>query len=309
MDKNIAFEQNAFDRLPPDSFEREKIARPPTTYAQDVWRSFKKRKTAVLGGVVLILLLIMVLIGPYLSKYDYITNDYTAINKAPYGDHWFGTDTLGRDMWVRVWQGGRISLFIAVVATIIPWAFGMILGGLCGYIGGKLDMIVMRCVDVLLGIPSMILNILLMVVMGAGNIGTLIIAFSVTGWLGACRGTRGLVLQLKAREFVMASQTLGASSSRIILKHLLPNTLGVTVVSISGAIPGAIFHEAFLSYIGLGVGPPNPSWGSLIKTASEVFKEYPYQFAFPCICVALTMLSCNLLGDGLRDALDPRLRS
>ena len=308
-EEKMVFEADDFERVPEGSFETEKIVRPPTTYLQDVWRSFRKRKTALIAAVILLILIFLVIFGPRMNPYDYYSNDYSALNQSPFGDHWFGTDNLGRDLWTRVWVGGRVSLFIALFATLIPWTFGIILGGLCGYIGGWLDMAVMRVIDILMGIPTEILTILLMVVLGAGNIFTLILAFSITGWLGACRSTRGMVLQLKAREFVMASQTLGASHWRIILKHLIPNTMGITVVSISGAIPGAIFRESFFSYIGLGIAPPNPSWGSLIKTASEVFKEFPYQFAFPCLCVSLTMLSCNLLGDGLRDALDPRLRS
>ena len=159
-----------------------------------------------------------------------------------------------------------------------------------------------------MGIPSLIYDILLIMVLGSGSISTLVIAFTITGWLGSARTTRGLVLQLKEREFVMASTTLGASPMRIILRHLLPNTLGIIVVGMTMMIPSVIFAEAFLSFIGLGITPPNPSWGQLIKEASEVFKQYPYRFIIPCIFVGLTMLCFNLLGDGLRDALDPRLR-
>ena len=169
-------------------------------------------------------------------------------------------------------------------------------------------MIIMRIVDILMGIPDMIYNILLIIVMGSGNISTLVIAFSITGWLSSARSTRGLVLQLKTREFVMASQTLGASTSRIIWRHLIPNTLGISVVGMTMSIPGIIFAEAFLSFIGLGIAPPNPSWGQLIRTSSEIFKDYPYQFLIPCACISITMLCFNLMGDGLRDALDPRLR-
>ena len=185
----------------------------------------------------------------------------------------------------------------------------MVVGGISGYVGGAVDMIIMRVVDILMGIPSMIYNILLIMVMGSGNISTLIIAFTITGWLGAARSTRGMVLQIKEREFIMASETLGASRLRVIFSHLLPNTLGITVVGMTMMIPSVIFAEAFLSFIGLGIAPPNPSWGQLIKEASEVFKLYPYRFIIPCLFVSLTMLCFNLMGDGLRDALDPKLRT
>ncbi len=305
----IEYLENDFLPIGGDAFAQEEIARPQTTYLKDVWRSFCKRKTAVFGLVVVCIMIIMVLVGPMMNEFNYYTNDYDHINEAPSAVHWFGTDELGRDLWTRVWIGGRVSLLIAVVATVIPYIIGMTVGGISGYIGGKVDMIIMRIVDVLMGIPSMIYNILLMIVLGSGNISTLIIAFTITGWLGSARSTRGLVLQLKERDFVMASQTLGASPLRIIFKHLLPNTLGIAVVGMASSIPGIIFAEAFLSFIGLGIAPPNPSWGQLIKAASSVFKTYPYQFLIPCLCISITMLCCYLMGDGLRDALDPRLRS
>lgn len=301
--------ENDFLPVGADAFAQEEIARPQTTYLKDVWRSFKKRKTAVFGLAVVCIMIVMVLIGPMMNEFNYYTNDYDHINEAPSAVHWFGTDELGRDLWTRVWIGGRVSLLIAVVATIIPYIIGMTVGGISGYIGGKVDMVIMRIVDILMGIPSMIYNILLMIVLGSGNISTLIIAFTITGWLGSARSTRGLVLQLKERDFVMASQTLGASSLRIIFKHLLPNTMGIAVVGMASSIPSIIFAEAFLSFIGLGIAPPNPSWGQLIKAASSVFKTYPYQFLIPCLCISITMLCCYLMGDGLRDALDPRLRS
>ncbi len=309
MDSKFTYMPNDFEALPTDAFAREEIARPQTTYIKDVWRSFRKRKTAVFGLIVLLMMVVMVLVAPFMNEFNYYTNDYDSLNQAPNAVHWFGTDELGRDLWTRVWVGGRVSLLIGVLATIIPYVIGMSIGGLSGYIGGKLDMIIMRIIDVLMGIPSMIYNILLMIVLGSGNIWTLVIAFSITGWMGSARTTRGLVLQLKERDFVMASQTLGASPGRIIFKHLIPNTLGIAVVGMASSIPSIIFSEAFLSFIGLGIAPPNPSWGQLIKSASTVFKTYPYQFLIPCACISITMLCCYLVGDGLRDALDPKLRT
>lgn len=305
----IQFKPDDFEPLPAGMLDREEMVRPETTFFRDVWRTFKKRKTALISLVILSVMVFMVVFGPVMTGYTYYTNDYTAVNRPPSREHWFGTDTLGRDLWTRVWVGGRVSLIIALAATIIPYVIGMVIGGISGYMGGKVDMVLMSIVDILMGIPGMIYNILLMIVLGSGNIITLVIAFTVTGWLGAARSTRGMVLQLKAREFVMASEALGASPMRIIFRHLLPNTLGISVVGMTMRVPGVIFAEAFLSFIGLGVAPPSPSWGQLIRSASDVFRSYPYQFIIPCLCISLTLLSLNLIGDGLRDALDPRLHS
>ena len=281
----VTFADDAFSPLPEGALDQDQIARKKTTYFKDVWRNFKKNKPAVISLVVI------------------------AINQGPNAVHWFGTDNLGRDLWTRVWAGGRVSLIIAILATLIPEIIGMAVGGISGYLGGWADTVIMRTIDVLMGIPSLIYMILLMVVMGSGNIATLVIAMSITGWMGAARSTRGLVLQLKTREFVVASETLGASSGWIIARRLIPNTLGIRVVSITMSLPSVIFYEAFLSYIGLGVTPPQPSWGQLIKAAGETFRYYPYQFIIPCLCVSITMLCFNLIGDGLRDALDPKLRA
>ena len=288
--EEMLFDENAFDALPQGTLDQEKIARKKTTYLKDVWRNFKKNKPAGVSLFVMAVMLFFVLFGPMMNEFNYYSNDYNCVNQAPNAVHWFGTDNLGRDLWTRVWAGGRVSLLIAILATLIPEVIGMAIGGISGYIGGKLDMFIMRAIDVLMGIPSLIYMILLMVVMGSGNIATLVIAMSITGWMSAARSTRGLVLQLKTREFVVASETMGASPAWIIAKRLIPNTLGIRVVSITMSLPSAIFYEAFLSYIGLGVTPPNPSWGQLIKAAGEVFRYYPYQFIIPCVCVSITML-------------------
>ncbi|MDO5422549.1 MAG: ABC transporter permease [Eubacteriales bacterium] len=308
-EKTRIFDEHDFDPIPEQDRHTDTVARQSTSYLKDVWRSFCKRKTALVSLVVMAVILLLVLIGPEISGYDYYSNDYTAINQPPSAAHWFGTDSLGRDLWTRVWMGGRVSLLIAILATIIPYTIGMIVGGISGYFGGKLDQFIMRAIDVLMGIPQLIYMILLMVIMGSGNIWTLVIAMSITGWMSAARSTRGLVLQLRNRDFVVASETLGASPARLIAKHLLPNTMGILVVGMAMMIPSVIYSEAFLSYIGLGITPPNPSWGQLIKTASETFRYYPYQFIIPCIFISITMLCCNLIGDGLRDALDPKLRA
>lgn len=298
-----------FKPLPPDSLESEAVVRKSTTYVKDVWRNFLKRKTAVASLIILSILVFFVLFGPGMNSFDYYSNNYEAANQRPSRVHWFGTDALGRDLWTRVWVGGRVSLLLALLSTIIPYAIGMTIGGISGFFGGKLDLVIMRGIDILMGIPPLIYMILLMVILGSGNIMTLVLAMSMTGWMISARITRGLILQLKNREFVVASETLGASPFRLITRHLIPNTMGIIVVGMTLMMPNIIFYEAFLSYIGLGIKPPNPSWGQLIKIASETFRYYPYQFVFPCLCVSITMLCFNLIGDGLRDALDPRLRS
>jgi len=309
MEDELIFMEDDFEPLPPNTLKADEIVRKPTTYAKDVWRTFSKNRVAFVSMLVMVIVVFLVLFGPMFTDYDYRTNDYSILNQGPSSEHWFGTDNLGRDIWTRLWQGGRVSLMIAIIATIIPEVIGWIIGGISGYFGGVLDMVIMRIIDILMGIPSMIFTILLMVVMGAGNMWTLVLAFSITGWLGSARYTRGRVLQLKAMEYVMAAKTLGASPMRIIIQHLIPNTLNISVISIAMGIPSVIFGEAFFSYIGLGIAPPNPSWGQMIKTAGTVFMEYPYQFVFPCLCIAITMLCSNLIGDGLRDAMDPRLRN
>jgi ABC-type dipeptide/oligopeptide/nickel transport systems, permease components len=310
MEESVqSFAQEDFLPLPKDSLEADAVVRRPTSYAADVWRNFCKRKTAIASLAVLAVLVFFVLFGPLMTSHDYFSNDYGAANMSPNAEHWFGTDALGRDLWTRVWVGGRVSLLLALLATIIPYLIGMTVGGVSGYFGGRVDQIIMRSIDVLIGIPPLIYMILFMVILGSGNIMTLVLAMSITGWMGSARITRGLVLQLKAQEFVVASETLGASPFRLIFRHLLPNTLGIIVVGMTLTMPSIIFYEAFLSYIGLGIKPPSPSWGQLIKIASETFRYHPYQFVIPCACVSVTMLCFNMIGDGLRDALDPKLRS
>lgn len=303
------FSADDFDTLSGDSLSQDVMVRKPTTYVKDVWRNFRKNKVAVVSLVIIGILVLLVIFGPMMNEYNYYSNDYSKINMAPNGENWFGTDTIGRDLWTRVLVGGRVSMLIALCATIFSYLVGMAIGGISGYYGGKVDMLIMRAIDILMGIPQLIYMILIMMVLGSGNVFTLIVAMTITGWMAPARSTRGLVLQLKEREFVIASKTMGASPARLIIKHLLPNTMGILVVGMTMSIPSLIFSEAFLSYIGLGVTPPNPSWGQLIKTAAETFRYYPYQFLIPCAFVSVTMLCFNLVGDGLRDALDPKLRS
>lgn len=303
----VELKKDMFRTIGKDTEQAQKINRPSMTYWQDAWRRLKENKLAIASLIILTILVILAIVGPYLQPYEYDALDFMQINKGPSAQHWFGTDSLGRDIFVRCWMGARISLFIAVVTAFINVTIGVIYGGISGYVGGSLDNIMMRVIDVIFSIPAMLWIILLMVVIGPG-LKTIIIALSATGWGGMARLVRGQVLQLREMEFVLASKTLGSDTSRIIAKHLIPNCMGPIIISITFDIPGAIFTEAFLSYIGLGLRPPLASWGVLASDGAAIFLMHPYQLFFPSLLISITMLGFNLLGDGLRDALDPRLR-
>lgn len=218
-----------------------------------------------------------------------------------------GTDNLGRDMFIRVLQGGRISLIVGFVAAFVNLIIGVLYGGIAGYVGGRTDNIMMRIVDVISAIPTLLYVILLMVVLGNGMM-PIIIALSITYWLSMARLVRGQVLGLKEQEFILAAQSLGASSKRIMLRHLVPNIMGPIMVSATMQIPSAIFTEAFLSFVGLGVSAPEASWGSLCNDALLTYMTYPYQLFLPALAISATILAFNLFSDGLRDALDPKQR-
>ena len=221
--------------------------------------------------------------------------------------HIFGTDNLGRDVFARVWYGARISLTIAIAVALIDCFVGVLYGGISGYFGGAVDTVMMRILEIISGIPYLIIVILLMTVMDRG-LGTIIVAYSLTGWTGMARLVRGQVVSLKEQEFVIAAKSMGASPARIISKHLVPNVLSVIIVNITLDIPNVIFTEAFLSMLGLGIAPPQSSWGMMANNAIQVFQMYPTQLIVVALFICVTMLSFNLLGDQLRDAFDPKLR-
>lgn len=308
MSQGIKLDSSMFEIVGKDVEQSMQISRPSMTYWQDAWRRLKENPVAIASIIILILMFLAAFIGPHLQPYDYAQQDFMAINQSPNGAHWFGTDTLGRDIFVRCWEGAKVSLFIAFVTAFIEFTIGVFYGGISGYKGGMLDNFMMRFIDVIFSIPSMLWIILLMVVLGAG-LSTMILAMSITGWGGMARLVRGQVLQLREMEYVMAAKTLGADSKRIIVKHLIPNAMGPIIISLTFSIPGAIFTEAFLSYIGLGLPLPLSSWGTLSNDGAQVLLMYPYQLFFPSLLLSVTMLAFNLLGDGLRDALDPKLRT
>ncbi len=285
----------------------ESVSRPSLTYWQDAWRRLKKNRLAFLGLIIICLYILLAIFAPVFSPHPYDAQDVKAISQGMSGTHWFGTDNLGRDLFTRVWMGARVSLSIGFLATIINTVLGCALGGMSGYFGGRFDLIFMRVVEVLYGIPSLIVTMLVMAVLGPG-IQSLIIAMCIVGWIGTCRFVRGEVLKLKGNDYVSAARVLGVSNQNIIFKHILPNILGLIITNLTLAIPGAIFQEAFLSYIGIGIAPPAASWGVLAKEGVKYLRTFPHQLFIPAFFICTTMLALNLLGDGLRDAFDPKLR-
>jgi oligopeptide transport system permease protein len=221
--------------------------------------------------------------------------------------NWLGTDEFGRDLFTRLWKGGRVSFLIAFVSVFITLFIGIAYGGIAGYLGGKIDIIMMRFVEIIMVVPDLLYIILLLTVMKPG-LGPIIIVLAATGWMQTAMIVRGEVLRLKNSEYVIAAEVLGADSKRIIFKHLIPNTMGPIIVNMTMMIPKMIFAEAFLSFIGLGIPAPMASWGSLVNDGAKIFTQYPQQLIVPAVALSLTMLAFNILGDGLRDALDPKLR-
>lgn len=280
---------------------------PSTTYWQDAWQRLKKNKLAMAGLYTLALIVAIAVIGPWLSPFSYSDQDLSQTNQPPSAGHWFGTDNLGRDLFTRVLYGARVSLAIGLAASMINLTIGVVYGGLAGVLGGRTDRIMMNIVDILYGIPLLLYVILLMVVLKPG-LTNIFIALGIAYWLGMARIVRGQILSLKEQEYILAARTLGAGTWRILLRHLIPNSLGPIIITMTLAIPEAIFAEAFLSFIGLGVAAPMASWGVLASEGVTSLRSYPFQLFFPAMAISLTMLAFNFLGDGLRDALDPRVR-
>lgn len=290
-----------------DESEKEHIARPNLTALQDGWLRLKKNKAAVVCLFALIAIGLLAVLAPEFSGYSYKETNYDIIYQTSSMAHLFGTDQFGRDLWVRTWMGTRISLLIAFVAALLDLTVGVAYGAVSALTGGRVDAVMQRIIEVLVGIPHLIIVILLMMVMPAG-IWTIVVALSITGWVNMARLVRGSILKLKNQEFVLAARVLGTSTSGIIWKHLIPNTVGVIVINAMFTIPSAIFTEAFLSFIGIGMQEPKASLGVLINNGYQVLRNFPHVLIFPAIVIVLIMVCFSILGDGLRDALDPRMR-
>ncbi|MFD1172475.1 ABC transporter permease [Oceanobacillus picturae] len=291
-----------------DTNAAETVARPSLSYWQDAWRRLVKNKLAMAGLLFLILLTLFAIFGPILSPYEVNKQDLPNQYQPPSADHWFGTDNAGRDVFTRTWYGARISLFVGLMAALIDLSIGIIYGGLSGYKGGRTDNIMMRIIEVLYGLPYLLVVILLLVVLGP-SLTTIIIALTVTGWVGMARIVRGQVLQIKNYEFVLASKSFGTKTPRIIRKNLLPNTMGPIIVQMTLTVPSAIFAEAFLSFLGLGIQAPYASWGVMANDSlGAILSGNWWTLFFPAFFISFTMFAFNVLGDGLQDALDPKLR-
>lgn len=299
--------KDMFEVIGCDNLNSDAIVRPTITYWQDAWRRLKKNPVAMVSLVVLILLTIMVVVGPYIRGLDYTTINAADKNLDPNSKYWFGTDNLGRDMFSRIWYGGRVSIAVAICCTAIQVVVGSLYGGVMAYFGGWVDELMMRIIEVLSSIPHLLVTIIIMMVLG-NSMFSLLVALSLTSWVGTARQMRGQIMQLRESEYVLAAQALGAAPGRIIIKHLIPNTIGILILNTAVSIPGYIFSEAGLSFLGMGLQPPSTSWGVLISSGQQQMDFYPYQLFFPALMLCITVLAFNLLGDGLRDALDPRLR-
>ena len=303
-------------KLTPDLFESadlaasegERIPGRPVGFWKDSWIRLKENRGALISlGVLVFLFAMAFVIGPLLSRTTPYAQDLVRNYAAPSPDFWFGTDKFGRDMWARVWAGTRVSLYIGFLAAFLDLFVGVTFGAVSGFLGGWVDDVMQRGIEILNGLPSLVVAILAMIVLKPGII-TITIALGITGWTFMARIVRGRMMQLKEQEFALASRSLGASGPRLVWKHLIPNSMGPIIVNLTFTVPDAIFGEAFLSFIGLGIQVPGASLGSLISDGAGDLRFHPYLLWLPSAVFCLLMVCFNLLGDGLRDALDPRMR-
>ena len=319
-----------------DIAKEPEMQRESKNFWQDAWSQLKRNKLAVVGMIGLIIILILALVGPLMSSHDYAEQDVDRRNlpaKIPVLDQlsflpfdgegaqgvdaykeagvkenfWFGTDQLGRDLWSRTWQGAQVSLFIGVVAALLDIFIGVVYGARSGFFGGRVDNVMQRIIEIVASIPTLIV-VILFVLIFEPSIWTIILAMAITGWIGMSRVVRGEFLKLKTQEFVMASRTLGSSKLKLIFKHILPNTLGAIVVTSMFTVPNAIFFEAFLSFIGIGVPAPRTSLGSLVNDGRAMLLIHPHELFIPALVLSLLILFFYLFSDGLRDAFDPKMR-
>ncbi|CAM3432729.1 ABC transporter permease [Marinicrinis lubricantis] len=301
-------------QLTPDDFTKltqngpsEAIKRESVSAWRDAYERVKSNKPAVVSFWILAILVVMAILGPIISPHDPASNNLQMTNQPPSSEYWFGTDDLGRDMFSRTWVGASISLRVGIFAALIDLCFGVIYGGMMGYFGGRVDNIMNRFAEILYAIPYLLVVILLLVVMEP-SLYTVVLALSITGWVNMAWIVRGQIMQLKNQEYVLASRSLGAGAGRILFRHLIPNAMGPIIVTLTLTVPSSIFAEAFLSILGLGVRSPSASWGTMISDAISGWTYYPWRLFFPAFFISLTMLAFNILGDGLRDAFDPKMK-
>ncbi len=280
---------------------------PAPHFKTECWRRFKQNRIAFLGLTLLGLVLFFAIIGPVISGYTYYETNLAMKNLPPSAQHWFGTDDLGRDVFTRVWYGARISLTVGIIAATVDLILGVAWGSIAAFSGGTADEIMMRIADLIYGLPNLLVVILLMVVMGSGLL-PIIAALTIFGWITMARIVRSQILQIKQKEYVLAAIALGASFPRILFKHLIPNAMGPIIITMTLTIPAAIFSEAFLSFLGLGVQAPVASWGTMANEGLPALRYYPWRLFFPGLFISLTIFAFNVIGDGLRDAFDPKLR-
>ncbi len=283
--------------------DSEFIAMEPRSFWHDVWDRFRSNRRALIGLIVLLLIVLLAVLGPFFSPYPY-DGMGTEVNRGPSGTHWFGTDALGRDLFTRVLYGIRISLFVGFVSTLINCVIGVLYGGVAGYVGGRTDAAMMRFVDVLYAVPSLLYIILLMMLFGA-NVGSIMVGMCVSGWVGIARLMRTQVISLKGREYVLAAYTEGAGPARILFKHMFSNAMSPILVQATLAIPQAIFQEAFLSFIGMGISAPQASLGTLAQDARMYMAIYPHQMICPIVMICIIIFALNFISEGLSEALDP----
>ena len=296
-----------FEQLSDDEKNSEFVAVESKTYFQDAWGRFRKNKLALMGLIFIALMILGAILVPILSPYSYDAQDLPVRNNPCSWAHPFGTDKFGRDILVRVMYGARISLSVGFAAAALNLVIGVVYGGICGYIGGKLDLFLMRVVDILYSVPTLLYVILIMLVFGS-NIFSVLLAICISSWVGMARQVRAQVMSLKEQEFSLAAYVIGASKPRILFKHLVINCMGPIIVNTTLMVPSAIFTEAFLAFVGIGISIPMASWGTMANEARAQMLLYPMQIVWPVAAICLTMLSLHFIGDGMSDALDPRKR-
>lgn len=289
---------------------RREVAGPAAglSYWQIAWRRFLKHRLALIGGVVAVTLSLMALLAPVISPHSFAAINLDSRWAKPGATHLFGTDELGRDVLTRIMYAGRISLIVGYVTAVLISIAGAVVGAVAGFYGGVIDSVLMRLVDILIAIPTLPLYLILAALIPGGGVARIVLIFTVFGWTTVARLVRGQILSLKGQDFVEAARAMGASETRIILRHLIPNALAPVIVAATLTVGGAILAESGLSYLGLGIQPPTPSWGNMLQRAQEYIWNASWLAVFPGIFIFVTVLSFNFLGDGLRDALDPRLR-